>query len=785
MNWSRCCALAATTLLAAGVVSAQPVRFVDAAAVGANNGLNWQDAYTDLQTALAAAAGSGGAVTQLWVADGVYKPSQTGSQATRFQMVAGVSLYGGFAGGEMLLSQRDPSLNITTLSGDLGDNDNDSVSDSSCCSEQQSPSCDDGACAAAVCTVDSFCCDNRWDAQCVLRAICLCGTLCDNRCDNSYHVIDASGGLATQVVDGFTITGGFAYGSAQTDRQGGGAVINSGSIRFVDCVFRGNGAMSTGGAVSTANATPRFQNCRFEENEADIGGALRTGTGGSTTVVRSTFAGNEGRMGGAVSVDGGSTNRIVSSSFFDNAGEQGAAIQITAGTTTVANCVLHDNHALTNGGAMRIVGGTGFVLANSTVAYNTAAAGGGVRSSGAAVTMVNSILWGNSDGSGGGQSAQVSFVSPTPTARRCLIDGFTGGLGGTANFAADPLFVNPAGLDGMPGTDDDDFSLHPDSPAVDAGHNAEVPADAADLDNDGNVTEPLPVDRLGLKRFAIGPFGADTGAGTGPLVDLGAIEQNDCNGNGVADTVDVSTGGLADCNANQIPDACEFGADPERDCDDDLILDSCEIATRPSFDLNQDGILDVCQDCNGNTVADFLEIQFGTAEDCNNNLQPDECDTADATSLDCQEDAVPDECQLAGNDCDANGVPDECDIASGLSDCNTDGVPDGCQPDFDGDDVIDECDDDIDDDGVPNGIDVCNYSPMDVEVTPVGASRGDVDGDCDVDIDDFFIFEICLSISGPGRQPILTDCVDLCDLDDDSDIDLRDLSRFQRGMQAP
>lgn len=205
----------------------------------------------------------------------------------------------------------------------------------------------------------------------------------------------------------------------------------------------------------------------------------------------------------------------------------------------------------------------------------------------------------------------------------------------------------------------------------------------------------------------------------------------------------------------------------------------------PSKDLNQDGILDVCQDCNENGVADFLEIQFGTADDCNGNMQPDECDTAEATSTDCQTDGVPDECQLAANDCDANGVPDECDIASGLADCDDNGVPDGCQADFDGDDLIDQCDPDMDGDGVPNESDVCNNSPPDIEVNSFGASRGDVDGNCVVDIDDFFIFEICLSISGPGRDPILSDCIDLSDLDDDGDIDLRDMSRFQRAMETP
>jgi hypothetical protein len=516
MTWSHFRACAAAVLLGTAVAGAQPIRYVDTEAVGANNGQTWQDAYVNLQSALTEAAGAGGAITQIWVADGIYKPSQAGSQTARFQMVPGVSLYGGFDGGETLLSQRNSSINETVLSGDLGNNDDEPAVGSNCCSELPGPNCDNGACAAAVCALDSFCCENRWDAQCALRAVCLCGTLCDNRCDNSFHVIDASGGLATQVIDGFTITGGFAFGPTTNDRNGGGAVINSGGIRFVNCVFFGNGAVALGGAVSTANASPQFDNCRFEANEADIGGALRTGTGGAVTVVRSTFAENDGRMGGAVSIDGGAIHRFVSNTFFGNTAEQGAGLQVTAGTTTIANSVFHNNHALTNGGALRVIGGTGFLLANSTVADNTASAGGGVRSSSAAVTMVNTIVWGNSDASGSGQTAQVSFQGTTPTARASIIEGYSGGLNGSAIAAADPLFVDPTGLDGAPGTDDDNYSIEPTSPAVDAGHNAEVPTDAVDLDSDGNFSERLPLDRAGLRRFVIGPYGPGTGIGTAP-----------------------------------------------------------------------------------------------------------------------------------------------------------------------------------------------------------------------------------------------------------------------------
>jgi hypothetical protein len=45
--------------------------YVNAAAAGGDNGSSWQDAYTDLQAAFAAAS----AGQQIWVAAGVYKPT--------------------------------------------------------------------------------------------------------------------------------------------------------------------------------------------------------------------------------------------------------------------------------------------------------------------------------------------------------------------------------------------------------------------------------------------------------------------------------------------------------------------------------------------------------------------------------------------------------------------------------------------------------------------------------------------------------------------------------------
>lgn len=71
-------------LLLAGSLTAQTY-YVKSNATGANNGTSWQDAYTSLTDALAAANAG-----QVWVAAGAYKPAA--ANAT-FQLKAGVALY--------------------------------------------------------------------------------------------------------------------------------------------------------------------------------------------------------------------------------------------------------------------------------------------------------------------------------------------------------------------------------------------------------------------------------------------------------------------------------------------------------------------------------------------------------------------------------------------------------------------------------------------------------------------------------------------------------------------
>lgn len=95
---------------------AQQRYYVNPDALGANNGASWADAFTNLHHALAAAQSG----DEVWVREGVYKPSDTGNRSARFVMLSGVRLYGGFAGSEMLPEERQTGQHPTILCGDIG-----------------------------------------------------------------------------------------------------------------------------------------------------------------------------------------------------------------------------------------------------------------------------------------------------------------------------------------------------------------------------------------------------------------------------------------------------------------------------------------------------------------------------------------------------------------------------------------------------------------------------------------------------------------------------------------
>ena len=221
--------------------------FVNQSASGANDGSSWVNAFTDLQSALPLA----NAARKIWVAAGTYKPHASDRKAT-FALLPNVKIYGGFAGTETALNQRNVQNNVTILSGDLSGNDNATLLDTE-----------------------------------------------PTRQDNSYHILTVKGAGANIVVDGFTITGGNANGGTLTTGAGasqyyetrGAAVFSQTTgtgqiLRAVikDCILEKNTGTSVAvyshfnsGGYTNQQSYVDFYSCTIRDNYSKDASALLYG----------------------------------------------------------------------------------------------------------------------------------------------------------------------------------------------------------------------------------------------------------------------------------------------------------------------------------------------------------------------------------------------------------------------------------------------------------------------------------------------------------------------------
>ncbi len=102
-----------------GLMANAQVIYVNQNASGSNSGGSWTDAYNDLSDALNDISGD-----EIWIATGTYKPGGASPDTlSRFTIDRNLSLYGGFAGGETSIDDRDIEANPTLLSGDINGDD--------------------------------------------------------------------------------------------------------------------------------------------------------------------------------------------------------------------------------------------------------------------------------------------------------------------------------------------------------------------------------------------------------------------------------------------------------------------------------------------------------------------------------------------------------------------------------------------------------------------------------------------------------------------------------------
>jgi hypothetical protein len=464
--------------------------YVNASATGANDGSSWANAYTTFQSATTKAVACS-TVNQIWVAAGTYKPTTGTDRNISFTMVNNVGIYGGFAGTETAISQRNITNNPTILSGDIG--------------------------TTGVAT------------------------------DNSYHVISNSGKNNTAILNGFTIQDGYGANSNTFNGYGAGifnfggstptiknctfmnnksfhgaAILNFGTTAAIvidSCSFINNtllaGSNGSGGAIFNAqntnisisnstfqlnkteilpnnsiggyggviynevNVTITIDSCLFDQNESEFGGAIVLTSNNNAIINKSTFTNNRAHGGGGCIINESNNTVINNCKFLNNLAQDnisnygtGGAIQISLGSINIINSIFYNNQAIgpndDGGGHIMIYGGT-VNLINSTLAKGNAIPYGG------SVSLINNsctlnatnCIFSNSTASINGPI--IHKRTGTVNLTNCLLDATcpTGVTCGGANIVnANPLYTDYANAN---------LTLQACSRAIDAGTSTGAP----------------------------------------------------------------------------------------------------------------------------------------------------------------------------------------------------------------------------------------------------------------------------------------------------------------------
>ena len=383
--------------------------YVKADALGDGTGKDWENAFATLQDALEAAKEG----HEIWIAAGTYFPEKLfdpyDKRSAHFQMKKNVAIYGGFAGYETILEERDIENNPTILSGYLG---------------------------AEV--------------------------------GNAYHVfyhedLDLTGAI----LDGVTITGGNADGIWPHD-SGGGMYNENSSPTLRNVKITGNYASSSGGGIYNASSKPTLEHVTITFNHAGEDGGGMYNTISSPTLIdveiNNNFATNYGGgmfnnflsspkltdvtiTGNGADYGGGMANFLASPTLTDvtitvnSAIYGGGGMFNTFSSPTLTNVTITGNHADEGGGIYNEVSGP--TLTNGTIADNSAHTnGGGMYNSGGSPKLTDVTITGNDADYGGGMynsghSSKPALTNVTITGNLANTSG-----GGMYNDNSSPTLTN-------------------------------------------------------------------------------------------------------------------------------------------------------------------------------------------------------------------------------------------------------------------------------------------------------------------------------------------------------
>jgi hypothetical protein len=400
--------------------------YVNTNAGGADDGTSWTDAFVDLQDAIALSTFG----DEIWVAQGTYKPTSGTTRSSYFAIKNGTKLYGGFVGGETILSERDVDLNNTVLSGEIGS----------------------GASS-----------------------------------DNSYTILYFNNVANQTRVDGFIITGAYHTGSSA---YGGGARVVASSPVIANCKFQGNYAAEGGGALNhSTSGILTLSGCVFDGNVGNTfgGGALRLYTG-TVNISDCYFKSNQSNTyGGAMFIYGAIVN-ISNTVFAGNISQtSGSAIRVSdVGTIHLSNSLLVGNSTNESGTitSSTFSNSSAHTIRNCTVAHNKHD-----NSSGSSITsaislndealITNSIIYGN--------NSINQVLSTGLDFNHNITQNSNNNASGTNVLFIDPQFVLPGDVNMAP-FDTTGLNYHLDilSEGIDVGLNSNA-AGVSDLAGNARI----------------------------------------------------------------------------------------------------------------------------------------------------------------------------------------------------------------------------------------------------------------------------------------------------------
>lgn len=361
--------------------------YVDADATSGNNdGSSWNNAFITLQPALDLAVSTG---DEVWVAEGTYLPTEVPNPsfsgndrlfAFHFGSVD-LHVYGGFNGTETDLNQRDWINNTTVLSGDF--NGDDIVTGS-------------GPTLSIT-----------------------------NNTENTYAVFVTANTTNNAIIDGFTISSGYAnsavyysYNGIQFYGTNGAGIINLNSsltlsnLIITSCASTGNGA-----GIYNTGSSAILDNVTLSNNVSNRGGGIYNNNS-SISLLNSIVTGNRviySTPEGAGMANVNSSPVINNVVFSNNSGTgKGGGMNNDASSSPVLNNVIfYANSSTGFGGGMHNEDSspslTNVVFANNT----TNNYGGGVHNKNSSPTLTNVTFSNNSATFGGGISNEASGSTPT------------------------------------------------------------------------------------------------------------------------------------------------------------------------------------------------------------------------------------------------------------------------------------------------------------------------------------------------------------------------------------